>query len=352
MSNLINFDEYVDAQKKIINELASLETKSFETKKSYILRLKEVTRPLIENGFYDGVKLKDLCSFIANELLNKHDITYNKSGDYYELFSEDEKHLEKSNMTSRTRQKISSLPIEKQTGDKTVDRLKQYARAEVKQPEQYEYSNYLNKIIEVANQTTKQAESLLSKLGRSYFFIEKFNETFPDKSKLKLEIESTNGKKQKELQALHKYYLDCSATIKLIESEIGITNDKIDELNETLSTQKFASKQLDERNKITFLEKWNSIAANITLGISAIAKKLSVNKKHLTNNVRPTSNPVTGNKNMHHEYIDWFKHIQIRTPNGETFTFDAKDYFDKQIERGKLNVKFEPLILSNARIEL
>ena len=50
MSNLINFDEYVDAQKKIINELASLETKSFETKKSYILRLKEVTRPLIENG--------------------------------------------------------------------------------------------------------------------------------------------------------------------------------------------------------------------------------------------------------------------------------------------------------------
>ena len=350
MSNLINFDEYVNAQKKIINELASLETKSFETKKSYILRLKEVTRPLIENGYYDGVKLNDLASFIQTELLSKQGIEYPTNGNaYYNLFSEEEKREYNS---TKSRNKISSLPIEKQTGDKTVDRLKQYARAEVKQPEQYEYSDYLNKIIEVANQTTKQAESLLSKLGRSYFFIEKFNETFPDKSKLKIEIESTNGKKQKELQALHKYYLDCSATIKLIESEIGITNDKIDELNETLSTQKFASKQLDERNKITFLEKWNSIAANITLGISAIAKKLSVNKKHLTNNVRPTSNPVTGNKNMHHEYIDWFKHIQIRTPNGETFTFDAKDYFDKQIERGKLNVKFEPLILSNARIEL
>lgn len=350
MSNLINFDEYVQAQKKIINELSTLENKSFETKRSYILRLKEVTRPLIENGYYDGVKLKDLASFIQTELLSKQGIDYPTNGNaYYSLFNDDEKR-EYGNST-KSRNKISSLPIEKQTGNKVIDRLKQYARAEVKQPERYEYSDYLNKIVEVANQTTKQAESLLSKLGRSYFFIEKFDETFPDKSKLKQEIEQTNGKKQKELEALHKYYLDCTATIKLIESEIGSTNDKIDELNETLSNQKFASKQLDERNKITFLEKWNSIAANIQLGISAIAKKLSVNKKHLTNNVRPVSNPVTGNKNMHHEYIDWFKHIQIVTPNGETFTFDAKDYFDRQIERGKLNVPFTPLILSNAKAE-
>lgn len=344
-----NFDEYVDAQTKILNQLSTLESSSFETKKEYIIRLKEVTRPLIENGFYEGYKLRDLCSFISNELLNKHGITYNKSGDYYALFSEDEKHLEKSNMTSRTRQKISSLPIEKQTGNQTIDKLKQFARADIPQPDESDYSTYFNKIIEISNQSIKQSESLLSKLGKAYFFTEKFDDVFPSRKSFD-EFKEQN-KKSRDLDELLKFYESCKNTIKIIESEIKDPGKKVTELNELLAEQRFISKQIDERNKITFLEKWNSIVANIELGISAIAKRLGVNKKHLTNNVRPTENPVTHSKNMHHEYIDWFTHIQIVTPNGETFTFDAKDYFDKQIERGKLNLPIKSLVLKNAIIE-
>lgn len=350
MSNLINPNEYLEAQKSILTQLSGLESSSFETKKKHIMRLREVTKPLVESGYYAGVKLNDLSSFIYDELLIKQGIKVSRDGYYYGLFQDEEKHLEKSNLSLRQRQKISSLPMEKQTGNKTIDILKQYARAEINQPEDYDYSKYLNKIIEVSNQTIKHSESLLGKLGRSYFFIEKFDDVFKSAGELDNQLSILKGKKLKELETLHRYYHNCKDTIKIIEGGIGATTDKMDELNETLSEQKFASKQLDERNKITFLEKWNSIIANIEIGISAIAKKLGVNKKHLTNNVRPTQNPVTQTKNMHHEYIDWFKHIQVVSPSGEKFTFDAKAYFDRQIERGKLDVSFTPLILKNSEV--
>jgi len=350
---LEEIDEFVSAQNKILTELEGLEGKSFETKTKYIIRLREVTRPLIEAEFYEGIKLADMASFIQNELLVKHGISYNKSGDYYALFQEDEKHSEKRpNMSSRTRDKISSpLPLEKQTGDDIIDKLKQAARSGEKLPESYGPQQYLERIIDVSNETIKQAESLIRKLGGAFYFTDKFDKEFPNKKELETELSSTGGKKQKELQELYTYYKASEKIIQDIEEGIGTTVDKLENLNEILSTQKFISKQIDERSKITFLEKWNSIIAQIDIGISAIAKKLGVNKKHLTNNVRPKENPVTGSKNMHHNYINWFTSLTIITPKGERFTFDAKDYFDKQIERGKLNVPFQQMILKNCELE-
>ena len=350
MSELENVEEYVKSTNNILQELSTLEGKSFATKTEYIVRLREVTRPLIESGYYPGIKLSDMASFIQNDLLVKHKISYNNSGDYYALFKDEEKHTEHN--SSRTRDKISSpLPIEKQTGDETIDKLKQAARSGEAIPLDYQYQKYLEKIIDVSSETIKQSESLIRKLGSAFYFIDKFDKEFPDKKELQTELRSTGGKKQKELSELYTHYLSCEDVIKDIESGIGSTQNKIDELNETLATQKFISKQIDERSKITFLEKWNTIIAEIEIGISAIAKKLGVNKKHLTNNVRPKENPVTGSKNMHHFYINWFKHLSITTPDGKTFIFDAKNYFDKQIERGKLNIPFEPIILKNCDIE-
>ena len=344
--------EFVIAQNKILAELEGLEGKSFETKTKYIIRLREVTRPLIEAGYYEGVKLQDMASFIQKDLLGKHGISYNTSGDYYGLFLEDEKHSEKNPMSSRSREKISSpLPLEKQTGDDVIDKLKQAARSGESLPPSYPIQLYLEKVIDVSSETIKQSESLIRKLGSAFYFIDRFDKVFPNKQELKNELKNTAGKKSKELEELYNHYLSCDSLIEDIESGVGSTTDKIEKLNETLSIQKFNSKQIDERSKITFLEKWNAIIAEIEIGISAIAKKLGVNKKHLTNNVRPKENPVTGAKNMHHNYIDWFKHISITTPNGETFTFDAKAYFDKQLERGKLNIPFETLILKNCDVK-
>ena len=344
--------EYVLQQTKILTDLEGLEGKSFETKKEYIKRLAEVTRPLIEADFYEGVKLSDMASFIQKELLEKHGISYHADGDYYGLFQEDEKHNEKRPMSGRARDKISSpLPLEKQTGDDTLDKLKQAARSGEKLPESYGPQQYLERVIDVSNETIKQAESLIRKLGGAFYYTEKFDKEYPDKKALESSLKNTGGKKQKELKELYSYYKASEKIIQDIEEGIGTTHDKIESLKEILSTQKFISKQIDERSKITFLEKWNSIIAQIDIGISAIAKKLGVNKKHLTNNVRPKENPVTGSKNMHHNYINWFTSLTIITPTGERFTFDAKDYFDKQIERGKLNVPFQQMILKNCDLE-
>lgn len=351
MSESINAEEYLLSQKDIINKLTSLENKSFETKKDYIVRLKEVTRPLIESGYYEGLRLNDLCSFIYDDLLKKHGVTVSRNDAFYALFDEAEKHSEKNPLSTKKRLKISSLPLDKQTGNTIIDKLKQFARAEVKEPHEYGTSIYLKLILEVSHQTIKQAESLLSKLGKAYFYVQQFEMQFSDLKILEVEIADSTGRKKKDLEACYEHYKHCKQLIIDIESGIGETDKKINDLKETLASQRHISKQLDERNKITFLEKWNAIIANISLGVSAVAKKLGVNKKHITNNVRPTQNPVTQNKNMHHEYIEWFKAIKITTPNGEELIFDAKEYFDEQIERGKLNLPFKPLVLSNSKIQ-
>lgn len=354
MTVLENPQEYIMQQNKILEDLSNIEHKDFETKKQYIMRLREVTRPLVEGGYYDGIKLNDLASFIQKELLSKHSITYPDNGSYYAIFKEEEKHNTNPNST-RSREKISSpLPIEKQTGDEDIDKLKQAARSGETLPTDYQFHTYLERVIDVSNETTKQAESLIRKLGGSFYFIDKFDKMFPNKNELETELRTGNSKKLKDMAELYDYYQQCEKTIQDIESGIqqgkGNVMDKIDALEEILADQRHISKQIDERSKITFLEKWNTIVAEIEIGISAIAKKLGVNKKHLTNNVRPKENPVTGNKNMHHKYISWFRAIQVTSPNGERFTFDAKDYFDKQIERGKLQIPFEPMVLKNCEL--
>lgn len=343
--------DYLTAQNKILSELEGLEGKSFETKKEYIKRLAEVTRPLVESGFYEGVTLNDMATFIHKELLTKHNISYTNDGNYYSLFKEDEKHSEKRPMSGRTREKISSpLPLEKQTGNDIIDQLKQAARSGEKLPESYTPQQYLEKVIDVSNEAIKQSESIIRKLGAAFYFTDKFDKQFPDKRELETELKNTAGKKSKDLLELYTYYKVCESTIQSIEEELS-DQSKLESLNRFLSTQKHISKTIDERSKITFLEKWNTILAEIEIGISAIAKKLGVNKKHLTNNVRPNQNPVTGSKNMHHNHINWFTHIQVISPSGEKFTFDAKDYFDRQIEKGKLDVTFEPMILKNCELE-
>lgn len=291
-----------------------------------------------------------MASFIQKELLVKHNITYPDNGSYYAIFDDEEKHNNNPNST-RSREKISSpLPIEKQTGNEVIDKLKQAARSGETIPDENKARQVLETMVDMANETNKQAESLIRKLGASYYFINKFDKEFPDKKELEMEIKNTSSKKTSDLEELYTYYNQCNDTILSIESELS-DQRMLESLQETLATQKFISKQIDERSKITFLEKWNTIVAEIEIGISAIAKKLGVNKKHLTNNVRPKENPVTHTKNMHHKYINWFRAIVVTTPDGERFTFDAKDYFDKQIERGKLQIPFEPLVLRNCEIE-
>lgn len=113
MSTTLNPSEYLSEQNKILNELSNLENRSFETKKLLYFTTKRHNK-LIESGYYEGLKLNDLCSFIYEKLLLNHGIV-SRNDAFYELFTEEEKHHEKNPLSLRKRQKISSLPLEKQT---------------------------------------------------------------------------------------------------------------------------------------------------------------------------------------------------------------------------------------------
>ena len=348
MSELENLDEYIKSQSIIIEELKQLEYDDFQTKEKKIIRLKEVTRPLIEAGYYAGIKIGDLASFIHKDILEKHNITYPNNGRYYGLFTEEEKR----EYSTSSRNKISSLPIEKQTGNDIIDRLKAIERSGFTLPETKQF-DYLRLIDDTSNETNKQVKSIMEKYGKAFSYSDAFERQFPDIKELKREIESLLGKKKQDLQERYDVYIQSQETIFNIEDSLGSITEKEKQLKEIHAEQKHISRQLDERNKISFIEKWNIILCErceSMLGISAIAKRLGIDKKHISNNIKPTNNPVTDLPNKHHEYINWFRTISITTPKGEVLTFDMKDWADKQIERKKLNLPFENLVLKTCEV--
>ena len=343
-----DIEEYVKQQTVILEEINDLELKTEKTLKEKIINLKNVTRPLVESGYYPNKKIGNLCSIIRDKL-RQYNIPSieQRAGWFYALFEESER--DKSDTMS---QNISPLPIEQQTGIDEIDKLKTVERNGYSLPDTL-YTNYLKLIETISGETIKQLISIKNKMGNAYAYEEAFDRIFPDKKELEREIEHTVGKKKKELQERYDYYLQSQDIIKGIEEELGDVISKTNDLKTILAEQRSISNLIDERRKISFVEKWNIILCDLCdskLGISAIAKRLRIDKKHISNNIRPKENPVTNIPNRHHEYINWFRAVQVESPSGEKFTFDMKDWADKQIERHKLSLPFENLVLKTCEV--
>ncbi len=108
----IDIAEQVKTQTKILSDLHDVETNGIHTQKEYIIKLKEVTRPLVISGYYPDVQLDDFCSLIG-ELLKKHNVEYS-SGHLAELFDDDEKRsYNNSNMISPDGGNETSPPLNK-----------------------------------------------------------------------------------------------------------------------------------------------------------------------------------------------------------------------------------------------
>lgn len=334
----INLDEYVKQQSKLLDELTDKESQIGTTKTEYIKRLREVTKPLVLAGYYPDKQIGDLSSIIR-DMLNKHNISFPDNQAWTGLFEDYEKR------PTNSRREDSPLPIAQQTGIELIDRLKEVERNNFTDPNT-RFSEYFELIKRTTGETLKQVESIIKKYQNAFAYEIEFEKVFPDEKQLEYEIEHTVGKKKKDLEERYDVYKQSQETIYNIENTINNVIGKMQKLLEVLAEQKHTSKLLDERNKITFIEKWNAILCNKLdgLGISAVARRLGIDKKHMSNNINPERNPVTDSKNMHHEYIDWFKAVKIDV-DGKQIIFDAKEYFDKQIERGKLGLPFEKLVL-------
>lgn len=351
MLQVNDLKDYVDLQTKLITEITDSESLNFSTIKAKIKRMKEITTVLIQKGYYgEDKKIGHLRSIII-EVLKPYNPSFivNRSGWFYELFEEHESNKDNANLA----QNISSLPIEKQTGNKIIDKLKEIERNGFEIPETKQY-NYLKLIVDTSNETNKQALSIISKYGNALSYCSSFDREFNDIGLFEKNLEQSSGKLKKDLQERYDAYRRSQQIIYDIEDSLKNKDEKEIELRNVFAEQKAISKQLDERNKITFVEKWNIIlceSCKSILGISAIAKRLGIDKKHISNNIKPKENPVTKSPNLHHEYIDWFRAVRIRSPSGEDFIFDMKDWADRQIERKKLDLPFDTLVLKTHDIE-
>ena len=134
--------------------------------------------------------------------------------------------------------------------------------------------------------------------------------------------------------------------------------DSYDEtqMHEIQALQDITSKDLDERRTIST---WERITIYFAVKLGAIAKnraaKLNdINKKHITYNIMPNSNPSTGSPNRHHGIMErlWFKTMRVVCAkcNHEN-VFDACDAIEADISRDKLDLQVKPIVLVNAKVE-
>lgn len=115
------------------------------------------------------------------------------------------------------------------------------------------------------------------------------------------------------LQSLLTIYDTSVSLITEIEENLLDISDK--QVKEIQSTQVIASKEIDERSKLTNWKKIMIVLAKKAgnLAKNYYAKLNGIDKKHITNNIYPKESPTElHTKNRHHEYVSWFKYIYIK----------------------------------------
>ena len=80
-------EDFQKKHKEYLEKLKDVDTQDYSTKKQLVIRLIEVTRPLIANGYVEGLKSEDLASYISNRL-EEYNIEYPRNGNsFYNLFA-------------------------------------------------------------------------------------------------------------------------------------------------------------------------------------------------------------------------------------------------------------------------
>jgi len=169
-------DEYLKAQTKILADLADIENKGVMTKKEYILKLKDVTRPLIQSGYYPEIQLDDFCSLIG-ELLKKHNVEYS-SGHLAELFDDNEKRIQHSSKNSPDGGVSNSLPLEQQGIETVITSLN---RARVRAYDvitDYDYALKLNQQVHIAQKNVDHLNTISKRLLTAKHFVDYFENNY------------------------------------------------------------------------------------------------------------------------------------------------------------------------------
>ena len=349
----INIDEQIKARNKILENLAYLNKESFAKKKDYIIQLKDVERPLVLSGYYPDVSLSDLCSHIGKTLTERN-IEYS-SGHLAELFDDDEKRTQHRSNNSPDGGVSNSPPLEP-TEDSIIGQLdfleKQIGKSYDTMVD-YAPADKLNTLEIISAKHTAHLKSFIKKLYTAHHFVDSFERTFGDADAAEITLKGLPKKQRERLDALYNIYNASNLLIAEMESSlVDITTNTIKEIQ---ADQLITSREIDERNKLSTWEKLTITLARLNGKISKnfTARLHGVDKKHLSNNIEPVINPLTGKKNKHHDIFEmpWFKTMRVVCTCGKENIFDATQKIEEDLIRNSLDLQSKPTVLVNVKVK-
>ena len=151
-----------------------------------------------------------------------------------------------------------------------------------------------------------------------------------------------------------KYY-ESEEFAKEIESALKNAQTLVKQSKEDEARIMALEKKLDLRQRVGEWEKLKALLLEkCQFNIAKVAKILTppcvkcghsgITPKHMSFNIMKREQP----KIMRH--LDWFKSITISL-NNKKFTFDIADWYNRQVQRGELDLPFEEVVLQTAKIE-
>ena len=311
--------------KQTIEELADFENKTGITKKSIVERLRDSVDVLVTNGKIP-IKREQISSYVW-ELLQERKISYHYNT-FISLFNENQKRNYSKSSASllHEHQFPESNPSECECGA-------------------LQYNGLIYELEPV------REESLIS--SKSLESLENQNDPF---SEPVIEYYQRVADNARELASMAdslvgKYYED-EETAKLIESALPNIKEQIKE-QKSLEAQLIAwGKEMDYRIRVGHFNKIKAILflACTKYGIAGVAGLLAppcikcghkgITPKHMSFNILRKDKEEILQKMM------YFRTIEVEI-GGKTVVIDINDWFNRQVERGDLNLDIERPILVN-----
>jgi len=304
--------EYSQKQTELLHILTEIDRADYDTKRQYIIRLIEVSRPLVQQ--------KDNLANYINAKLLENNISYPRNGQYfYNLFEENEKHTWGTNLSS-------TLVEHEHKFDQSADpRFKTcecgmvqfesilYEKApEVEQPEEPEYVETLENEKRVFDPYTTPITEYLALVGVNCIMLKKIADDL-----------------------IFKFNINSKIT-DILKRKIPHPEVKIREQKNLQAKLLYIEKLNDFRNKIGQFEKIKAILLmETTFLVAKVAKMLSITPKHATNNIHR-------NKEEYMKNLKWFKQIHLNCKHcGSENEYDIGDWYNEQLIRKKIGLTLE-----------
>jgi len=302
--------EFAKAEyQKVIKEAADYAQQDTETKKSFVLRLKEKAVIVFD---VEKRNISDLSSFIWNEL-SKYDFTYPRSH-FYELFSDPEKGNYSQSSVGNIHEhefingKCECGNIER--GGVVYRPIPIVEKDESFTEDDKEYQKHVKKAKE--NPLQNPVTEYIQRIG---FNCENLRDFCRD--------------------LLNKYYSN-EEIAKIIEAQLPNIEKLLEEQKYVEAKIIHLNKLTDFRNKIGEFEKLKFILLEKTVNLARVAKTLRITPKHGSKN-------IIRNFDAYMKNLRWFRSINLVCKRdytkGDMIQINIADWYEQQLQHKALGLE-------------